>query len=69
MISATVLRQKGMKALSEKLGIVDAERFIAIIKREPFDYTEWRQELYKDEPLDTLLQKAAAFRAEQENKK
>jgi hypothetical protein len=34
-----------MKALREKLGKVDSERFIMLILREPFDYTEWRVSL------------------------
>ena len=38
------IRLAGMKILSEKLGIVDAERFIMLISRENFDYTKWREE-------------------------
>jgi hypothetical protein len=34
-----------MNALLEKLGEVDAERFISMIKRDTFDYTEWQREL------------------------
>jgi hypothetical protein len=37
MINDTVLRMEGFKALAEKLGILEAERFIALIKREPFN--------------------------------
>jgi len=29
----------------------------------PFDYTEWRQNLYKDTPLDEFLKKANEHRA------
>ena len=38
------IRLAGMKILSEKLGIVDAERFISLISRENFDYTKWHEE-------------------------
>lgn len=38
-----LLLDTGMKHLSEKLGMLDAERFIALILREPFDYTTWRE--------------------------
>lgn len=38
------IRLAGIKILSEKLGIVDAERFISLISRENFDYTKWREE-------------------------
>jgi hypothetical protein len=34
----------GMLALIEKLGNINAEKFISLILREPFDYTEWRRE-------------------------
>lgn len=35
------IMNKGMRCLTEKMGIVDAERFISIIIREKFDYTKW----------------------------
>ncbi len=37
------IRQEGMKALIQVLGTVEAERFIATLSRERFDYTEWRR--------------------------
>ena len=40
------LRIDGMKALNDRLGIVEAERFISVLLREKFDYTEWRQILW-----------------------
>jgi hypothetical protein len=39
-----VLMKTGMQALIEKLGNVNAEKFVSLILREPFDYTEWRKE-------------------------
>jgi hypothetical protein len=62
MTNDTVLRMEGFKALSEKLGILEAEHFITIIKREPFNYTEWRADLFKEVPLETFLKNAADFR-------
>ncbi|MCM1244988.1 MAG: hypothetical protein NC293_05000 [Roseburia sp.] len=44
MKTDTLIRNEGMDALIAKLGYVDAERFIMLVSREPFDYTEWRQE-------------------------
>jgi hypothetical protein len=52
---------EGFKALTEKLGILEAEHFITLIKREPFNYTEWRAGLFKDIPLDVFLKNAADF--------
>jgi len=43
-MTETVLMKTGMIALIERLGNIDAERFISILLREPFDYTEWRKE-------------------------
>ena len=46
MHTETVLRDKGMRLLISSLGAVEAERFITLINREPFDYTEWQQNLF-----------------------
>ena len=62
MRSNTVLRDEGMRILAEQLGLVEAERFIALMRREPFDYTQWRQGLYVDVPLNTFLQDAQNYR-------
>ena len=62
MRSNTVLRDEGMRILAEQLGLVEAERFIALLRREPFDYTEWRQGLYKDVPLEAFLSDAQNYR-------
>ena len=62
MRSNTVLKNEGMRILAEQLGLVEAERFIALMRREPFDYTEWRQDLYKDVSLDAFLRNAQEYR-------
>jgi len=46
MYTDTVLRNKGMRILINNLGNVEAERFITLINREPFDYTEWQEDLF-----------------------
>jgi len=58
----TVLKDEGMRILANQLGLVEAERFIVLIRREPFDYTKWRQGLFSDVPLDTFLQNAQKYR-------
>lgn len=37
------LRLTGMQRLIETLGEVQAERFIALVNRDNFNYTEWRK--------------------------
>ena len=34
---------RGIRCLSENMGIVDAEEFISVIIREQFDYTKWHR--------------------------
>ena len=57
-ITDTVLRVEGMRKLNEWFGLVNAERFITLIIREPFDYTEWQQDLYEDMSIVEICQKA-----------
>ena len=47
MLTEPVLRHEGMKILKERLGLVEAERFIASMNRAPFDYTEWRRDMFE----------------------
>jgi hypothetical protein len=41
MITDTEIKLKGLEVLINKLGRVEAERFVSLIMREPFDYTKW----------------------------
>ena len=61
-MSDTLLKNEGMKVLATHFGLVKAERFISLMIRDPFDYTEWQRELYKDVPLDVFLKNAMDFR-------
>jgi hypothetical protein len=44
----TALRNKGLHVLIDNLGKVDAERFVSLINREAFDYTEWQKDLFSN---------------------
>ena len=49
---------RGMAILTEKLGIVEAENFIFLVKAEEFDYTEWQRNFFGNktkEELDTEM--------------
>jgi len=48
MRTDTIVKAEGMKILLDKLGKVDAERFVSLIIREPFDYTAWRSDLQEE---------------------
>ena len=58
MITDTEIKQRGIKALIADLGNVQAERFISLIIREPFDYTKWQRDLWPDESVESLSKKA-----------
>ncbi|MEP7171459.1 MAG: hypothetical protein ABI855_18965 [Bacteroidota bacterium] len=54
----TEIKLQGFAALTKALGMVDAERFIALIQREPFDYTIWQQQLFEGKSLRELSKSA-----------
>ncbi|MEW6235593.1 MAG: hypothetical protein AB1656_09425 [Candidatus Omnitrophota bacterium] len=62
MITDTEIKIKGMQILAAYLGDVEAERFIALIQREPFDYTKWRQGMDEDFSIKEISQKAMALK-------
>ncbi|MCD6319924.1 MAG: hypothetical protein J7M03_04515 [Candidatus Desulfofervidaceae bacterium] len=65
MRTDTELKIKGMEVLLKELGKVEAERFISLIKREPFDYTRWQRDLWKDKKVEELSKEAMEFRKKQ----
>ena len=65
MLTDTEIKINGYKALVNALGEVDAEKFIALTMREPFDYTKWQAGLFKDVPVDELSKKAMRKRKKQ----
>lgn len=65
MLTDMMIEKKGIDALVRELGNVDAERFINLAIKEPFDYTEWRQNNIHDDISIKDLSKEAM---ETENK-
>ena len=62
MITDTEIKLKGFEILSKSLGLVEAEKFVALIQREPFDYTEWRKKgLETDLSIEAISEKAMEF--------
>ncbi len=57
-----ILEQSAMKCLIDNFGIVEAERFISIIIRNPFNYTEWQRGLYDNMTVEELFKKASSLR-------
>ena len=61
LITDTELRLKGMNTLLRNLGEVEAERFITLIIREPFDYTQWQKNLWEEKGIAELSNQAMKY--------
>jgi hypothetical protein len=62
MMTDTEIRVKGVQILAEYLGDIEMERFIALIQREPFDYTQWRQNIDMDQSIEEISKQAMNLR-------
>ncbi len=61
MLVDTEIKMRGLEALSRSLGLVDAERFVALLQRDKFDYTQWRQSLFADLSGEEISRRAMAM--------
>jgi len=61
MKSDIQIRHEGFKALFANLDVVDAERFIALINRDRFDYTTWRRNLFEDMTIEDIIKQGHEF--------
>jgi hypothetical protein len=62
MKTDTIIRNDGMDVLLKNLGLVEAECFIMLIQKEPFDYTKWQEDLFEDLSIEEISEKASVFR-------
>ena len=60
MKTDAVLKQEVMKLIISNFGEVDTERFIVMINRDTFDYTEWRRNHLPEEPTVRELSRKAS---------
>lgn len=67
MSTDTEVRVRGLSALVEALGPVEAERFIALLLREPFDYTQWQRSLWAKQGVHEISQAAMTLRGASRN--
>ena len=63
MLTDTEIKKKGFKILIENLGDVDAEKFISLIIKEPFDYTQWQSTLWNNLTVNKLSENAMDYRS------
>lgn len=62
MITDTEIKLLGVKALTDALGEVNAERFISLMLREPLDYTSWQRKLWQERSVEDVNRSAMALR-------
>ena len=62
MLTDTEIKKKGLKILIENLGDLEAEKFIGLIIKEPFDYTQWQSTLWNDQTVKKVSEKAMNYR-------
>ena len=61
----TILLNTGMKVLIDNLGLVEAERFVYLMNKEPFDYTKWHSTLYEGMTAREISAMAMKLREEE----
>ena len=54
MRTDNIVRLEAMDALMATLGAVDTERFISMLKRDTFDYTEWQRMLWSGKSIEEI---------------
>ena len=52
---------KEIDSLMEHSGVVEAERFVATVIREKFDYTRWQREYFDGMSPEKISQEAERF--------
>lgn len=61
MTSDMEIMDRGISCLLEKLGVVETERFIAVINRERFDYTKWQRKKFDGMSSEEFNDAAVAY--------
>ena len=61
MNNAVEILDQGFAGLVENLGVVDAEHFIALIKRDNFDYTVWQREYFDAKTPEEISKEASEY--------
>ena len=62
MMTDTEIKLKGVEVLIGALGEVQAERFISLMLREPFDYTQWQRQLWPTQSIEQISHLAMQLR-------
>lgn len=61
MYNVAEIMDEGFSCLVEKMGVINAEYFISLIKSEKFDYTVWQREYFDKMKPGEFAEKASAY--------
>ena len=61
MVNAIDILVQGFACLVDNKGVIDAEYFISLIKRDDFDYTVWQREYFDKLKSGEFAAKASAY--------
>lgn len=61
MKTDTEISYEDFAVLFRYMDIVDAERFLTLVQREKFDYTQWRENLLEDWSLEEISARAMNY--------
>lgn len=61
MANAVEILDQGFACLVDHMGVIDAEYFISLIKRDDFDYTVWQREYFDKLSSGEFAAKASAY--------
>ena len=61
MRSDNIIRSEAMAALKEKLDPVEVEKFLVLLRRDQFDYTEWQRDLWKNKSVEEIFHTGRDF--------
>jgi hypothetical protein len=61
MRSDSEIKSNGFRILFSQMDNIEAEKFISLIKRDNFDYTKWRQDLFEELSIEEISSKAMDF--------
>ncbi|MCF8219499.1 MAG: hypothetical protein K9I29_09520 [Bacteroidales bacterium] len=65
MLTDSEIKKKGLKVLIENLGNVDAEKFVRLLSKEPFDYTAWQDVLWENKSVKQVSDQAKKYRSKE----
>ncbi|GAB4399320.1 MAG: hypothetical protein OHK0053_19260 [Microscillaceae bacterium] len=67
MMTDTEIKKIAFQILTERLGELDTERFVALLLREPTNYTAWQGAFFGDKEVKSLSQEAMKMREHKKN--